>query len=399
MYTPAQVGELEIVLKISAILIVLAGFRYEMAIIVEDDQEKANDLTRLSIFLNTTVTLLSFLVLAFFQEALGDFLDISNTEILYAIPSIVWLGGNTETLIVWYNRQQKYHKISANRLTSASVSAGYKVTHPFYSIFSANGLVLGHMLGLATAIFHLLYKLPFKLLNTTKSSLKAIAAQYKNFPLYSMPGAVLNLTAASMPVFLLNYFDGGDATGHFAYAYKLSYLPLSMLAMALGQVFFERISRNKSNLKEANALSRELLHLLLALTAIPTILLFFWGEDLAVILLGETWREAGTYIESTILFYTAMFISNPFFCLFDVYQRLKQELIFNFLFLVGGAGAMYLAYVQGYDSLVALQWFSVIGIILRFGVLNYFFRLVGGYILPRLLLLSSLAGIVYYFIS
>jgi O-antigen/teichoic acid export membrane protein len=172
-----------------------------------------------------------------------------------------------------------------------------------------------------------------------------------------------------------------------------------MLAMALGQVFFERISRNKSNMKEANALARELLHLLLALTAIPAILLFFLGEDLAIILLGETWREAGTYIESTILFYTAMFISNPFFCLFDVYQRLKQELIFNFLFLVGGAAAMYWAHVQGYNSLIALQWFSVIGIILRFGVLNYLFRLVGGYILPTLLLLSSLAGIVYYFIS
>lgn len=396
---PAQVGELETILKISAILIAIAGLRYEMAIIVEDDDEKAQNLTRLSLISNFTFSCLAFVGILIFGDYLGRLLDFKNLNLLFFVPLIVWLSGSAETLIIWRNRAKKYSKISTNRIASSASSASYKIAHPYLSVFSTNGLVLGHIIGQAVALTHIAWKLPFQVLSFTKEKLVEVARLYKTFPLYSMPGAVLNIFATSLPIFVIGHYAGQDATGHFAYAYKLSYLPLSMLAMAMGQVYFEKLSRSKNDKKKSRKLSQELLLFLFTLVIIPCISLFFYGEEIATFFLGEQWGDAGIYIENTILFYTAMFITNPFFCTFDVYKKLKQELLFNLVFMLLSGAAMILAY-EFYDStVIALQWFSVIGILLRVGILQYFFKLTGKYQLTIWLLITSLGGVLYYILN
>ncbi|MGB1038966.1 MAG: oligosaccharide flippase family protein, partial [Bacteroidia bacterium] len=399
LYEPSQVGELEIVLKISAVLIAIAGLRYEMAIIVEGDQEKANNLTRLSLFLNFIFSCLTLLVLLVFKDSIASFFGFSSSDFLLFVPLMVWFSGSAEALLLHRNRDKLYSKISTNRVATSLSGVSYKVGHPFLSLLQANGLLVGHILGQAVAFGHMLYKLPFHVLRYSTEQIKQVAKSYKSFPLYSMPGAVLNIVATSLPVFLISYYAGESATGHFSYAYKLSYLPLSMLAMALGQVYFEKLSRSSNNKTETQELSKDLLLFLSGLGIIPCIILFFWGQELALFFLGDKWSDAGLYIENTILFYTAMFITNPFFCTFDVYKRLKSEFLFNLLFMVLTGATMVMAYQLFDSTIIALQWFSVIGIVLRLSILQYFFKLVGDFVLTKWLLFAGTVGAILYVIT
>lgn len=396
LYEPSQVGELEIVLKISAVLIAIAGLRYEMAIIVEDDQEKANNLTRLSLFLNFIFSCFTLAVLLLFKESIATFFGFSSSNFLLFVPLMVWFSGSAEALLLHRNRDKKYKKISTNRVATSLSGVSYKIGHPILSPFQANGLLVGHILGQAVAFGHMLYKLPLRIFRYSTEQIKQVAKSYKSFPLYSMPGAVLNIVATSLPVFLISYYAGEDATGHFSYAYKLSYLPLSMLAMALGQVYFEKLSRSSTDKAESGELSKELLLFLSGLAILPCIILFFWGQELALFFLGDKWSDAGLYIENTILFYTAMFITNPFFCTFDVYKKLKSELLFNLVFMIFSGTAMIVAYRLFDSTIVALQWFSVIGILLRLSVLQYFFKLVGDFTLTKWLLFAGIIGSIFY---
>ncbi len=367
-----------------------------MAIVVEDEAKKARDLTRLSIFLNSTISIVLFLIILLFKASVSNWFGIENENLLLFIPLIVWLSGCAEALILWRNREKKYKTISVNRIATSTSATGYKLAHPYLAALPLNGLILGHVLGQLVALVHIAYKLPFKLFRTTKVRLKEVASIYKNFPIYSMPAGLLNLLATSMPVFLISYYAGQQATGHFAFAFKLSYLPLGMIALAMGQVLFERLSRMKDNQKETAEISQNLLKILIAISIIPGIVLFFWGEELMVMAMGEKWQLAGVYVEHTILFYVAMFISNPFFCTFDVYKKLDKELLFNILFIVLGTLSMVLAYHYYNSTLVALQWYSLVGIILRIAVLHYFFGLVGRHKLTWVLLILVVIGSIYY---
>jgi len=47
LYSPVQFGEFEVVFKLSAVIIAIAGLRYELAIVVEDSTAQAQEVTRL----------------------------------------------------------------------------------------------------------------------------------------------------------------------------------------------------------------------------------------------------------------------------------------------------------------------------------------------------------------
>jgi lipopolysaccharide exporter len=394
MYSPEAFGELEIFLKIAGVLIVVSGLRYEMSTVVEDDEEVAKNLTKLSLLLNAGISFIVLIIILFARTSIANFFNLSNSSVLYFVPLIIWLTGSTETLILWRNRQKEYAKISTNRVLSSSTGTAYKLSHFFLKIFSFNGLIIGHLLGQIIAFCHLLYKLPFSLFKLDFQAIKKAANKYRTFPLYSTPAALLNILATSMPVFLIAYFDGQESTGYFANAYKLTYLPMSMLSMSLGQVFFERIARLRSDSKEAAGLSHNLINLMFVLGIVPVVILAVWGDQIAPIILGPNWTEAGIYIQITILFYFSMFLTSAFSSAFETYGKLNIQLGYNLIFLIATFLAMFLTYKNGGSTRDALLWFVIIGVTLRVLVINYFFHLFGKNIILKTIFAIALVGLL-----
>ncbi len=395
MYSPAQFGSLEIFVKLAGIGTVIAGLRYELAIVAVDEETEAEDIVRLSLWLNFLISTILFLVVLCLKESIASLFNISQPNILYFVPLAIWLMGSAETLVSWGNRQRKYKTISNNRVLSSVSGTSYKLLHPFIKI-AGNGLVIGQVLSQIIAFFHLLFIYPIKILNTTKSDLINLAKKHKSFSLYSTPAAFLNILATSMPVFMIAAFDGQDATGYFANAFKLSYLPMSMIAMALGQVFFERNARLKNDKAQTAAMSHQLFDTMFWVALIPVVVLTVWGDQIALLLLGEEWAEAGIYIKITMPFYFAMYLTTSFSSAFVTYDKLNVQLIYNLFFLTITAGALYLLYHLGGTTRSALAWFTLVGVILRIGVLNYFFYLFGKNLIAKTIFAIVLTGILVW---
>jgi O-antigen/teichoic acid export membrane protein len=199
-----------------------------------------------------------------------------------------------------------------------------------------------------------------------------------------------------MPVFMILAFDGTTSAGYFGNAYKLSYLPMSMLAMALGQVFFERISRIKKDKEAASQMAHWLFNAMFFAALFPVVILVVWGDEIAPYILGEQWTETGIYIQITILFYFAMFMTSSFSSAFSTYKKLNQQLIYNGIFLISTFLALYLGYTIGGSTRVALAWFAIVGTILRIAVLNYFFFLFGKNLITKTIFAILITGILIY---
>jgi len=396
LYSPEDFGSIETFMKLAGVFAIIAGLRYETAVVVENDTTKAQNLVKLSLFLNASISILLLLVVLIFKNPLAAFFKFSNANLLYLLPLMVCLMSMTETLMMWRNRSKDYKRISANRILFSLSGTGYKLLHPLTSLVRGDGLFIGQFLAQIATFAHIAYKLPFRVFTFSKASLKQLAINYKSFPLFSSPAALINLLALSMPVFMITAFDGQQSTGYFANAYKLSYLPMSMLGMALGQVFFERIARLKNDLSAASQLSHELFNVMFALAVVPVAILAVWGDQIAPFVLGDQWEEAGVYIQITIVFYFAMFMTSSFSSAFATYNKLKVQLAYNTLFLVATSSALYFGYTIGGSTRVALAWFTVVGTILRVGVLNYFFILFGKNLVAKTIFAIAITGILIY---
>lgn len=377
LYSPVQFGEFEVIFKLSAVIIAIAGLRYELAIVVEENTTHAQEITRLTLLINAGISICLVLCVALFKNQIAGLLKLDNVNILYVVPFIVWLSSSTETIIGWRNRNKEYATISTNRVVASSSSVIYKLSHPYLSITGWNGLLAGHILGQVISLVQISRKLPFRLFKTTRQKLITVFKKYKSLALLSSPAALINILATSMPTFFITIYDSTEATGHFANAYKLTYLPLGMIAAALGQVFFERISRTKNNQEETAQMAHQLFNLMFAIAIIPIVILVVWGDNIAPFILGAQWTEAGEYIQITILFYFSMYLTTSFSSALVIYNKLNVQLVYNIIFLVGTFSALYFGYTVGGHTKHALAWFAVVGVVLRLIIINYFFYLFG----------------------
>lgn len=395
LYSPAQFGTLETFIKLASIGAVISGLRYEMGIVAVDDKSEAKDITRLSLWITLFFSATLLLLILCFKQPLASLLNLTSPNILYFVPLAIVLMGSTETLVLWGNRIKAYKTISTNRVAGSLSGTAYKLAHPFLSA-AGNGLVIGHLLSALVALVHIATKFPINLFYQSKDQLIHLLKKYKSFAIYSTPAALLNVLATSMPVFMIAAFDGQDATGHFGMSYKLTYLPMSMVAMALGQVFFERNARLKQDKTEIGVISHQLFSTMFWAAIIPVVVLSVWADDLIPYFLGAKWAEAGVFIQITIPFYFAMYLTTSFSSAFVTYDKLNIQLIYNLIFLALTSAALYFGYTIGGSTRVALAWFTVVGTVLRIGVLNYFFALFGKNLLAKTILSILVTGILIY---
>ncbi len=374
--------------SIVATVSVFSGLRYEMAIVVEDDESKAKGLTQLAVFWNLIIGLILLLVTALFKDQIAAVFGINKSNWLYLVGPVISLSGVLESLVFWRNRQRNFAKISTNRILSSGGSTALKLAYPL-SKLAGNGLILGHSLGQLIAVIHLAYKSGISFLDYNIEELKVLMKDYKQFPLFSAPAALVNTLAVRMPFFLLAYFGSLAETGYLDNASRLTYLPMSMLAMASSQVFFERIARMKKDKESSAKMSHQLINFLFLLGVVPVGILFVFGHDIIPWILGPEWSESGVYVEILILFYFSIFLTAPFSSAFETYNKLKEQLIYNIAFLAFTTAAMIGAYMYYDSTRIALLSYAGIALALRLVVLNYFFHLFG-----RKLFAKTLVGIL-----
>jgi O-antigen/teichoic acid export membrane protein len=314
---------------------------------------------------------------------------------LFAVAPVFGLTGSMEALVLWYNRKRFYRRISLNRVISAVSAASYKTAHPFSGPIHGNGLIMGHILGQILGFAHLVYRSGLGLFQANWQEMRVTFKLYRQFAIFAAPAALLNILAIRMPEFLISSFDGQEATGFYGNASKLTYLPMSLLAMAVSQVFFERIARIRNDKKASAEMSGQLFNFLVYFGIVPVALVAVWGDKIFPLVLGSEWTTSGVYAQILIFFYFSMFLTSSFSSAFEAYNKLRVQLLYNGSFLLLTAGAMLWSYLNNYDTLTALTVFTIVGVSLRLGIINYFFHLFGKRLLFKtILVILATAGLV-----
>ncbi|MBR9859284.1 oligosaccharide flippase family protein [bacterium] len=389
-YSPEEFGAVTVFQSIIAVCVVFSGLRFEVAIVAEDDEEKAKDLTRLSMLLNLSFGAVFSLIAVVFHRQICTLFGLEEAPWLYVVSPVFAITGCIEALVHWRNRQKKYQRISINRMISAGSATSYKFLHIVVELIKGNGLIIGHIIGQVLGFIHIGRNSSIQWFDTTVDRLKSVFKEYQQFPKISAPAALVNTLALHMPAFMITAFAGESNTGFYGISQKLTYIPLSLLAMAVSQVFYERIARLRTDQEATAEISHSLFNFLVLLGVIPVIAVAVWGDVIFPFILGDKWTTSGQMAQVLILFYFTMFLTSPFSSSFVVYDKLKQQLIYNISFIIVTGGTLYFTFVNGWDTLDAIAAFAIAGGVMRLFILNYFFKLLGKSLLLKTLLLFGI---------
>ncbi len=346
IYLPENFGIFATYLAIASILSVISTGRYELAIMLPKKNSDAANILALTILVLSGTTLLLFALTTTF----GNYLVITLlkrpeiTPWIYFIPITVFISGITTSLGFWFNRENKYKRLSFFRITQNATTSATNLTMGFLN-FEVGGLIGGSILGpgLASTIYAkkiwndypAFHKLIFKL------KIMALAKRYIRFPKYDIPSTLINISSNQLPFILFNSYFGAHFAGLYYLTQRVLQTPISFVSASILDVFKNEAAKNFKEHGNAKAIYISTFKRLVFLSVAPSILLYFIIIPLFVIFFGEQWRTAGEAAQILVPMLFMRFVSSPLSFMFYIGEKQKQNLMIQSLFLISVLASFY----------------------------------------------------------
>lgn len=339
IFTPAQFGLLAVITSIVSVLAVVGSGKYESGILVAKDKMEAAHLAALSVAVGFVIMAVIWPILQIlFADNLAQWMNEPDlARWLYVCPISAFCIIVFNVYNEWCVREKYFKALSINKMVNAGAITLGKVFLGFVHLVS-QGLVIGDMIGrivsaLGCAIRALLTDgATFR--QVRLSGLLQSAVKYKEFPLYTMPGRLLNTLGQSMPVLLLTAFFNADQAGYFSMATMVFVLPITVIGNTLGDVYRQRANEEFQQTGQCLKSFDKILKLTVLMGFGALVVLVWFLPWLMKIILGSEWYIAGQYAQILAPMMVLSFIANPLSGLFIVADKLKHFFVWQVLYVI-----------------------------------------------------------------
>lgn len=368
IYGPPAFGALALFLAISAMLGVLASLRYELAIVLPEDDASGASVKRAATVL---VMCTSGVVLATTLLALsisGSFFGMPAWSALLGVGMV--LSGEASILYYWFTRTKRFRVQGTSRVVQAFSAALVQVVIGWTGSPSAEGLIVGHLTGQAAALLWLLWRDDSRGLSPrmTVDQFRAILVRYRNFPLFNVPNAFVDAFRTNAIYALIGWTSSVHSVGQYSMAMRSVQAPIAVVGASISQVFLQLM---------ASAAPGRLRQLILSLVTrialvafIPFVLLGVFAPSILPWLLGERWMEAGVLAQALTPWLYVNLITSPISTVFVVTERQGLLLAFAILYAAApiaplcllGSNLVFAVWVMSAAMTVLLLLFLVLAV-------------------------------------
>ena len=341
IYSPAAFGELSFFLAISSIAATVITLRYEASVVLPKRDQDAGTLALISIVSAMLVSMLLLVLSLLFSEQIERWMGASGTAA--AMPLAFVMAGLSAFLAIgsaWLNRLKKFQAMAGLRILQSGGVAALSLLFGFLPLIAFSGLIAAQLaIGLLVSVLAIYLSRQMMEL-WEKDRFSAIASQYQSSPKYLLPTALLDVATLQLPILLITSSFGAESAGQFGMAMRVLAIPAAVLGAAVGQVFVQKIA---AAVHDDVALVRTIYYkvsfFLFMAGILPALLLAFWGEDLFVYLLGESWGPSGQIAEVFIFSSFIYFVFSPTSTVLQVLGKQQILLAFGVLQLIYRVGA------------------------------------------------------------
>lgn len=335
LYTPENFGVFAIYLSVVGILTSINALRYEMAIILPKEYKDATNVLILSLLSNFIISSLFFFIIIFFKNS---FISILKFPVLYShwfyfIPLSAFLYTFYQSLNYWLIRNKKFMASSINKVVRRGSEGFMQLTigvfkKPYGLLV---GEIFGHILNITSGIFQI-SKYRFSLSSVNSKGIIKVLKRYIEFPKFNAVPALMETSSYAMPLILVNILFSEEITGYFDLARVVLILPSALIATALYQVLFQKITENINNRVPIFRDIYRISFVLAGLASLMILIISIWGIELFGFIFSSTWTTAGSYSQVLVFGFAVRFIVDPLKVVFYALEKVKIMAIWQVIY-------------------------------------------------------------------
>jgi O-antigen/teichoic acid export membrane protein len=357
-YAPENFGILSIFTGMVSLLAVWAAWRYELAIVLPEQQEDASALMKLSFVFVILMSLVGLTVVVSAGKTLTRWFNISYMDFwLIFLPISILLAGFYNVLFYWCSRNKRFDRIAIAKVTQNIMALGSQLFAFFLFKAGAGGLISGYIIGQVGGLGILSAQAKGAQFGKHKMlKLRSIANQYSDFPKLASLGAFLDTAAVQIPLILIPALFSPHIGGIYAVTDRLMRVPAGFVGSAVSQVFYQRLAQFKNVPQERQRLILSTWKCLFLLGIAPMVGIAFAGPAILTFFLGLQWQEAGIFAQILALGFMIHFVASPTSLGIVALERLDILFSWQLLNFSSMVGVFVCSYLFFRDDIFAFLW-------------------------------------------
>ena len=332
LYTTEEMGELGFYMRLTGFIAAIATLRYEAALPLPKKDEHSFLLYRLAYLISMVVLIIVAVVFLFLiVSGIGN-----NFDWWFYLFTVL---GTSFVIIInvgtsWSVRMGQYSIISRHKIVNSLVANLLRWLFAFFHL-SAFGLILATLFGYFLSCLEFAFN--FKNIRSkykdsiSNKKTKVLMLEHKEFPTLNLPHVFVdNGRDMLIATLIFTYYSIG-IYGSFNHSYTMLRIPLMLVGVTLGQLFYNKASELYNQKKSIMPLLNKILLLLSALSIVPFSILFFYGEPIFIFIFGPNWGQAGGYSETMSVWLMFNFILSPISVLPLIIGKQKIAFLFGII--------------------------------------------------------------------
>jgi len=318
LYAPQDFGSLALFTALSVLLSTIISLRYEHAIPLATDEQKARALLFLSLLVATLMGSGLLAGALLMHETAAALIGTSeHLYLLWLVPCGAWFISIYQCLSYWAIRTQAYQALARTRIQQGAGITLAQVGLGGLNL-SALGLLIGEIAGRAMGIACLMRFLSQPLKPPSLAELWIVARTYWRFPIIATISTVINRLGLHILPLAFAALYGSQVAGCYLLAQRVLGIPSSLVGQSIAQVYFgESVQLYRSSPRALKEFYRRLVLRLILFGASPLMVGGVLAAWLCSVLFGSEWGTAGPYL----------LLLSPMFAVQLVVSPLSQTLI------------------------------------------------------------------------
>lgn len=367
-------GAFSVYMSIVGIVATVITLRYDMAVVIPKKDETASALVLGGVASSFILSLLLFVLIFFFHPFILKLLNVSDEYApwFYFLPLTLFFAASYRMFNNFLIRKKKFGVSAMNkgirRAGEAGVQTGLAAVqyHGSLIIGEVFGSAINFVMGIVQSARH-----GFEWKNISRPTFFKALKEYDQFPKYNILPVLLNNAAAWMPVLFITRFFALEITGQFDLTRQVLAITLSLISMAVAQVYLQRIAemriRSQPILPDIVMVAK----IIGSISLIGIVITLLLGPLLFGFVFGKDYEISGVYAQIMIFSFAIRLIVSPLSVVFVNLERLKLNALWQVFYFLSILSLLLFHFSDIKEFLYVNVAIDVIAYSIYFGMIIY----------------------------
>ncbi|TES53594.1 hypothetical protein E2L07_12360 [Halalkalibacterium halodurans] len=387
LYGPEAFGLLGVFTAVIAIIVPIATLTYPIAIVLPRSDNEAKGIVRLSIYISLIIAIITALFLLTFHQSIVQLFNLEAiSSFLFLIPIVIVFSGVLQVTEQWLIRKKQFKVTAKVTFLQAIFIQGSKVGIGLINPIAAVLIIITVIGQILKPVMMIIFvkRSPQSTTHVVQDedpevSIKKLAKEHKDFPLFRAPEVLLNAISQGLPILMLTSFFGPASAGFYSLGKTVLSAPSQLLGKSVTDVFYPRISEASKNGENLYALIKKSTLALGVIGLIPFGIIVVFSPYIFGLIFGAGWEVAGEYTRWLAIWSYIGFMNRPSVAAIPVLSAQLFFLKYSVISILLRLGALATGYFVFSSDLVAVAFFGIMSALLNLVLILYTLNISKGF--------------------